>query len=248
MLILACDTSGSACSVCFYKDGKVLGESFLSVGLTHSQTFMPLLEDLRKNIGVQFDEIDIFACSVGPGSFTGIRIGVSAVKTMAMVKKRPALPVSSLQALAYPFDGTENQLIVSVMDARNRRVYSGAFLEGREVVAQKAQTVEELWKELSDFNRCEDRKIANQENRNIKIRFCGDAAFLYAKEAEEQGFHLVPTDKTSLDIRASSVAALAFEIAKDQDPNDLYTRFSPASLTPAYLVKTSAERLREQQV
>ena len=110
MKILACDTSNRACSSCLLSDGKVVDARFLNNGLTHSQTFMPQVHDLMESNGEKYENLDALACTVGPGSFTGIRIGVSAIKTMALVLGKPAIPVSSLAAMAYPLS-SENALV-----------------------------------------------------------------------------------------------------------------------------------------
>ena len=119
MKILACDTSNRACSVCLWEDGKLIDKRFRNDGLTHSQTFMPQMHDLMEKNRSTYEELDALACTVGPGSFTGIRIGVSAVKTMAMVLEKPAIPVSSLEAMAFSFR-EEDALIVPLIDCRNK--------------------------------------------------------------------------------------------------------------------------------
>ena len=233
-MILACDTSGNSCSACLFEDGKIKAESFLSVGLTHSQTFTPLVEEMRKNTGVEYDEIDVFACAVGPGSFTGIRIGVSAVKTMALLCEKPAVPVSSLEALAYPFLDMKDVMVVPLIDAKNRRVFSCGYLNGNEVIPESAGSVEALWTSFSE--------IANNRQTNCTtVLLCGNAASLYAGEVEKLGFKVQTADENKREIRSGSVAAIANARIKELNPEQMLERYSPAALSPAYLAKTAAE-------
>ncbi|MEI8200773.1 MAG: tRNA (adenosine(37)-N6)-threonylcarbamoyltransferase complex dimerization subunit type 1 TsaB [Eubacteriales bacterium] len=234
MLILACDTSNSACSACLYEDGRVLAQSLLSLGRTHSLTFMPLVHDLMKCSGRGYKELDAFACTVGPGSFTGIRIGVSAVKAMAMVAQKPAVGVSSLAALAFPFFSHKKTLVAAMTDARNRRVFSAAYYEGREVISENARTIDELmelcrtWEEVSGVS-------------GTDILLCGDVSGLYAKE----GYFLLRKARTislfGREVQPASVAALAYGTIREED--GLMDKYPPQALMPVYRAKTSAERM-----
>ena len=234
MLILACDTSGNSCSACLIEDGKIKAESFLSAGLTHSQTFMPMVEEMRKSAAVAYTEIDAFACAVGPGSFTGIRIGVSAIKTMAMLVKKPAVPVSSLKALANPFAAMKNTLIISLIDARNRRVFSSGYLNEKDMIPESAGAVEDLWDMIT--------KIYEKYPKNCtSILLCGNAASMYKEELEKSGFAVQIAQENKKEIRASEVAEIAYGYVKDASPEELFQRFSPTALSPVYLAKTAAE-------
>lgn len=234
MLILACDTSNSACSACLYEDGRVLAQSLLSLGLTHSLTFMPLVHDLMKCSGREYKDLDAFACTVGPGSFTGIRIGVSAVKSMAMVAQKPAVAVSSLAALAFPFFSYRKTLIVAMTDARNRRVFSSAYYEGREVISENARTIEEL------MALCETWDEIDGEP-NVSLLLCGDVSDVYAKE----GYFLQRNARNESlfgrEVQPAAVAALACE--KIREEGNLMDKYPPQALMPVYRAKTSAERM-----
>ena len=234
MLILACDTSNSACSACLYEDGRVLAQSLLSLGLTHSLTFMPLVHGLMKSSGRDYKELDAFACTVGPGSFTGIRIGVSAVKSMAMVARKPAVAVSSLAALAFPYISYKNTLIVAMTDARNRRVFSAAYYEGREVIAENARTIDELMDLCAAWDEIDG-------NAEVRILLCGDVSDIYAKE----GYFLQRNSRTEplfgKEIQPASAAALAYQTILGEDC--LMDKYPPQDLMPVYRAKTSAERM-----
>ncbi len=126
MKILSVECSDKPVSCALVEDGNVICESFLSIGATHSQTLQPMLRDMLKNAGIDIDTVDKFAVSVGPGSFTGLRIGISAVKGMAFGCDKPCVGVSTLHAAAYGMVACKG-IICAVMDARCSQVYTATF-------------------------------------------------------------------------------------------------------------------------
>ncbi|MCQ2515567.1 MAG: tRNA (adenosine(37)-N6)-threonylcarbamoyltransferase complex dimerization subunit type 1 TsaB [Saccharofermentans sp.] len=133
MRILVCDTSNSTCCAGVYEDGKELAYEISLEKKTHSETFMPLVMRVVKQAGLTLQDIDVLASTIGPGSYTGIRIGLSAVKGMALALGVNVIPVSSLKALAMSVDSVisepKNTILVPCFDARNDRVF-GAALAG----------------------------------------------------------------------------------------------------------------------
>ncbi len=126
MIILGVESSATAASAAIIKDGKLLSEVFSDTGLTHSQTLLPMIESCIKNAGINIEQIDSIAVANGPGSFTGVRIGIATVKGIAFTNNIPCVEVSTLESLAYNipyFDG----IICSVMDARCDQVYTASF-------------------------------------------------------------------------------------------------------------------------
>ncbi len=128
MKILALDSSAGPASCCISEEGRILAEARLNVGLTHSQTLVPMVWDMLKNAGLTLSDIGLMAVSAGPGSFTGIRIGVAAVKGLALPSELPCIGVSTLSAIAenaagLPFSG----IIAAAMDARCEQVYTSLF-------------------------------------------------------------------------------------------------------------------------
>ena len=126
MRILALETSAKSVSVAVTENGTLLAQAYQDRGLTHSVTLMPLLDGMLKTAGLTLDDMDIIAVAQGPGSFTGIRIGVSAAKGLAWAKALPCCGVSTLEAMAYgvtDFEGT----VVGAMDARRQQVYNALF-------------------------------------------------------------------------------------------------------------------------
>ena len=157
MKILAVDTSAVCASVAVTENGKILSESSINTGLTHSRTLMPMIDSVLKNGEITLDGIDLFAYSVGPGSFTGIRIGVAAIKGLCDAISKKCVPVSTLEALAYNLTGRKCTA-VSVMDARCNQVYCGIFsINGEEVtrltddMAIKIDELGEMIKSYSDI-------------------------------------------------------------------------------------------------
>ena len=126
MKILAIDTSAKTATAALTDGRRLLSLYTQNVGLTHSETMLPMVEALLRDAKTDVDEIDMFACAVGPGSFTGVRIGVSLVKGLAFGKNKICVGVSTLESLARNIE-VEGALIVPVMDARRERLYSAVF-------------------------------------------------------------------------------------------------------------------------
>ena len=126
MLILALDSTAVVASVALCRDETPIASFHIKNGNTHSETLLPMVETVLKTAGFSVNDIDLFACSVGPGSFTGVRIGVATIKGLAFGKNKPCIGVSTLEALALnavPFDG----IICPVMNARRGQVYNALF-------------------------------------------------------------------------------------------------------------------------
>lgn len=126
MKILALETSAVTASVAVTEDEKLLAQSFQNSGLTHSATLMPMAADLLKNTGLRLDDMDVIAVAAGPGSFTGIRIGVAAAKGLAWKGDKPCAPCSTLASMAWGLAHMDGE-ICAVMDARRKQVYNARF-------------------------------------------------------------------------------------------------------------------------
>ena len=126
MKILALETSAKAVSAAVTEDGKVLASGYQDTGLTHSRTLMPIVEHILKNTDLTVQDCDVIAVAAGPGSFTGIRIGVSAAKGLAFAAEKPAVGVSTLAAMARNVAWLDG-LVICAMDARRQQVYNALF-------------------------------------------------------------------------------------------------------------------------
>lgn len=124
--ILAIDTSAKPVSCAVVRNGQILGSFYANTGLTHSQTLMVMLENVLNISGLAVEQLDALAVNAGPGSFTGVRIGVSAVKGLAFTHKKPCVSVSTLESMAENV-AAGNALICGVMDARCQQVYTALF-------------------------------------------------------------------------------------------------------------------------
>ena len=151
MKILSLESSAVACSVAVCEDEKLLAQSFQHSGLTHSRTLLPMCGDLLKNCGLTLEEMDVIAVAAGPGSFTGLRIGVAAAKGLAWPGNKPCAGVSTLEAMAWTLAHMEGD-ICAVMDARRHQVYNARFASNGETLERltpdRAISLEELGEEL----------------------------------------------------------------------------------------------------
>ena len=126
MLLLSLESSAVAASVCVTEDEKLIAQSFQNCGLTHSRTLLPMVESLLQSIGMSLSQIDGYAIAYGPGSFTGVRIGVATVKGLAQATDKKCMGVSSLEAMARAL-GPRPEIICAAMDARRHQVYNALF-------------------------------------------------------------------------------------------------------------------------
>lgn len=228
MKLLALDSTATAASCAILEDGVLKGEFFINTKLTHSQTLMPMVEALFQNTCIAPAEIDVFAVAAGPGSFTGVRIGVSAVKGMAMAAEKPCISVSTLEAMAYCMTGADC-FVCAVMDARCGQVYHAMFeIENGEVTrlcGDRAIAIAELKEELKKENGF----------RKKPFFFVGDGASLCYNEISPE-FSFVKCAPTHLLYQRASGVALA---AVTRYPSGCV---SADKLLPVYLRLPQAER------
>ena len=227
MKILAIECSAKPCSVAIIEDGKILASSFTNIGLTHSQTLMPMVEDVLKTSLNKINDIDGFAVSAGPGSFTGIRIGISAIKGMAAPFKTPCAEVSTLRAMAENYIDTDC-IVCAVMDARCSQVYNALFEiqngEIKRLCDDRALMCDELKTEI---------EALSKENKKIIIVGDGtDVFFPFVKDYDN--ISLSPDSRRYQN--AIGVALASMEIFSKNDVKN------PEELLPIYLRLPQAER------
>ena len=225
MLILAFETSAKAASVALTENGKLLGESYQNTGLTHSQTLMVMAEDVLKQCGKRAADVEAVAVAEGPGSFTGVRIGVAAAKGFAWGKEIPCYGISTLEAMAESL-GAFDGYVCPCMDARRSQVYNALFLaEGGKLVRiseDRAIALADLKEELKDLKK--------------SIFLVGDGANLCYNTLKEDVPNLVLPPEHRVHQRAVGVAILAQRMA------DAGLAPSGGELTPNYLRLSQAER------
>ena len=227
MKILAFESSAKAASVALCEDEFLVAQSYQNNGLTHSTTLMPMAEDLLKHCGTTLEDIDCLAVANGPGSFTGLRIGISTVKGLAWGAEKPCAGVSTLEAMAWNLAHMP-AIIVCAMDARRHQVYNAIFCSDGEKLERlspdRAISLEELAQEL---------KILAEKFQMPQI-VVGDGAQLCYNDCRERGLEVKLAPPQLRFQSAWGVARCALEMAKaDQliSGNDLaanYLRLSQA--------------------
>lgn len=219
-MILGIDSSAITAGCALYDSGKVIAEQFLNTKHTHSQTLLPMVEDMLRSAEVSLSDVDVIAVTAGPGSFTGLRIGIASVKGMAMGAGKRCVSISTLEAIAYNFVGTDG-IICCAMDARCGQVYNALFRSEGGIITRL----------------CEDRAIKAvdlyEELKKLdgNVILAGDGAEILHK-ATEQSFTLAPL---ALRYQRGLGVCLA---AEGKDTIDA------AALMPSYLRLPQAERER----
>jgi len=227
LLILAFETSAKACSVALHDGNKLLAESYQNTGLTHSQTLMTMAEDLLKTCGMTAGDVTHLAVAAGPGSFTGVRIGVAAAKGFAWGAELPVYGVSTLESMARSL-GVWDGHVCACMDARRSQVYNALFRSNggalERVSEDRAIALEELKTDL--------------EHIDGPIYLIGDGAMLTHRTLSGQIENLILPPEHRLQQRASGVALAAVEAINRGEAGD------GAALQPNYLRLSQAERER----
>ncbi len=224
MLVLGIDSSASAASAALVEDGKLLGQFYCNTAMTHSQTLLPMVEGLLHSLGKSCGDLDLLGVSVGPGSFTGVRIGVSCVKGMTFPFNTPCCGVSTLEAIAYGGLACEGSVLCAVMDARCGQVYNALFRVGGGMLSRltedRALSVDELNEECRAYG--------------PSLLLLGDGAELCHRVFSVWGARLAPEG-----IRYQQAASVAF-LASGQAA--VGGTVSCGELLPAYLRLPQAER------
>ena len=231
MLILAFETSAKAGSVALLDDKKLLGESYQNTGLTHSQTLMVMAEDLLKQCGKAVSDITAVAVAEGPGSFTGVRIGVAAAKGFAWGGQLPCYGVSTLEAMAEHLSIWEGY-VCPCMDARRSQVYNTLFYVNQGKIERiredRAIALSDLAIELKTLEK--------------PIFLVGDGSNLCYNTLLESVPNLVLPPEHKMHQRATGVALLAAKKIAGGEPGD------GNALTPNYLRLSQAERERAERM
>lgn len=231
MKIIAIDASGIAGSVAYMKDGQLVGEYYICDKLTHSETIMPMMEHLKGLIGIDLSEIDAIAVTSGPGSFTGLRIGVATAKAMALALNVPIIGVPTLDVIAHNMVFTQD-LICPIMDARRNQVYTSIYKWKEEVLERICEH------EAMDMQELLDRF----ETLKGDIIFVGDGIENFKGQIIDRLGERAKFSPSFLKMqRASTLGHIACEEYKkgNLEDADLFT--------PIYLRKSQAERELEER-
>lgn len=234
MKILAIDTSSKICSVAVLEDTDLIIEKHIENELTHSQKLMPMVDKILKETKLTLADFDLFVCSVGPGSFTGVRIGVSTIKAFCDVTNVKVASVSSLESLAYnTLDSNyknDANLVLSIIDAKNDNVYYGLFERKNDIFTPieelGAKNIDEMIEILKKYH-------------SSPILFVGDGA-------EKHQYHLLKHFKKSTFVEDKYNKQTSTSVGKAGFNHYLQGNIGDSNfITPIYLRKSQAERALE---
>lgn len=240
MKILSLESSAQTASAALCEDGELIALHSRNSGLTHSETLLPTIESLLGPAGFSVGDIDLFACAVGPGSFTGVRIGAATIKGLAFGRGKPCIGVSTLEALALNLIDLDG-IICPVMNARRGQVYNALFdcrgARLTRLTPDRALSLDELKAELASLVK---DPVLSAPAAISKIYLCGDG-YDITRDALSA---LRPTVPSELLLRqnAYSVARLALELYRQG------VRTTDAELAPVYLRMPQAERERLERL
>lgn len=224
MKVLVADTSSSVCSVGVFENDVLICKNELDNGKTHSENFMPLVEKTLNDAGLKLDDVEYLAVVVGPGSFTGIRIGVASCKAMAEFKELKVVPVYSLDSLAANELGMAS-VVCSMIDARNNQVYCGVY-DG-EVNKLEEYMADDITVVLDVLSKYDD------------IVFVGDGAVLHEDVIRERFASKKIEISCNNKQNAESLGIIAYKKIKNGEFTDA------DSVLPVYLRKSQAERMKD---
>ena len=231
MKILAIESSAKAASVCLWEEDRILAESYQNSGLTHSRTLLPMCQTMLEHCGVTLEQVDLIAAAHGPGSFTGLRIGLATAKGLAWPGEKLCCGVSTLEAMAWNLAHTQG-VVCCAMDARRNQVYNARFRADGEVLTRltpdRAISLEELFQEP-----------LQEGGTQILV---GDGAELCYNYAVSTGAPVLLAPPHLRFQRASGVAKAAALRAQRGELT------SAANLTAHYLRLSQAERERQERL
>ena len=224
MKVLGIDTSSNATSIAVIEDNKLICEYTVNTKTTHSQKLMPMIENMLKISEVNVNHMDIIAICQGPGSFTGLRIGMATAKALSHVNNLPIVGVNSLELLAGNMDLTDKK-ICSILDAQRTQVYMGQYkFENNKLVELKSIDVVEIDHLLEELKSSKEEWI-----------LVGEAVYKYEAKIKEIENIYVPAPSHNVN-KASSLCSIA--MSKYNQNIDIYDCYS---INPVYIRKSQAE-------
>lgn len=241
MKILAIDTSSSALGIAITDEETMLAEFTQNKALTHSEKLMPLIDTMLTNIDENINQMDAIACSIGPGSFTGIRIGVATANAFSMARNIPIVGVSSLEAMAYNFKYTD-YVVVATMYAQREDYYRGIYrFENEKLIVikdEEAISFEEIADEIRKI-KLDGKNVVVLGELNSRLKGISDdnsSKEIFMKEC-------ILADKTLNQICASNLCEIAREMIKNKNNSEL-----PRYIEPVYIRKPQAEVQYEEKL
>lgn len=225
MKILAIDTSTTHSSCSVMEDNNIVGDFSINQSMSHNEILLVMVDEVLKKLNIDIEDIDLFVAVTGPGSFTGIRIGVTVVKALAMALNKPIVAVNTLEALSFGVFSDKKK--IPLIDARGERVYYGVYegLENKNIVAPALLTIDELMDEFSDKG---------------EFVFVGDCVNLYKERIlENKNFEVTPACLNSCISRNACV--IGKQKFENGDISDCF------NLSPEYVRLSQAQRDMENK-
>ena len=225
MKILAIDTSTTHSSCAVMEDNNIVGDFSINQSMSHNEILLVMVDEVLKKLNIDIEDIDLFVAVTGPGSFTGIRIGVTVVKALAMALNKPIVAVNTLEALSFGVFSDKKK--IPLIDARGERVYYGVYegLENKNIVAPALLTIDELMDEFSDKG---------------EFVFVGDCVNLYKERIlENKNFEVTPACLNSCISRNACV--IGKQKFENGDISDCF------NLSPEYVRLSQAQRDMENK-
>ena len=221
MKILAIDSSAVSASVAVSEDERILASEFVNNGLTHSQTLLPMVEHVLKKASVSPENIDLYAVTNGPGSFTGVRIGVATVKGLAFAHSTKCIGISTLEAIGANIE-QEGAISLACMDARRGQVYTATFESGtnKRLTPDEALAIDSMTERINAYEK--------------KVYLCGDGARLAFEQLRDKCPQVCLPGEDKIYQNAEKVCLLAYRNA--------FNAKDAAALVPTYLRPSQAER------
>lgn len=231
MLVFAIESSSQVAGAAIVDQDKVISECTLNKGLTHSEVLMPLIDNVFKMGDIDIADIDVFAVSKGPGSFTGLRIGIATTKGLAQSMNKPIIGVPTLDGLAYNIQYTSH-IICPILNARREQVYTSVYQYEDDKLSRMEEYMAISLYDLMEKLMGEDRRVV----------FTGDGVGVYRDIIENNmGDRALFAPAPFREQRASSIASIAMDLASRGDTEDF------RALKPFYLRKSQAEQSRDRQ-
>ena len=225
MKILAIDTSTTHSSCSVMEDNNIVGDFSINQSMSHNEILLVMVDEMLKKLNIDIEDIDLFVAVTGPGSFTGIRIGVTVVKALAMALNKPIVAVNTLEALSFGVFSDKKK--IPLIDARGERVYYGVYegINNKNIVAPALLTIDELLEEFSDKG---------------EFVFVGDCVNLYKDRIlENKNFEITPACLNSCISRNACV--IGKQKFESGDISDCF------NLSPEYVRLSQAQRDMENK-
>ena len=240
MKILALDSSGMVASVALLTEEALIGEYTINYKKTHSQTLLPMLEEVKQMTELDLGEIDAIAVAAGPGSFTGLRIGSATAKGLGLALNKPLISVPTLEGLAYQYYGSDTY-ICPIMDARRNQVYTGVY---RFVKSESEGETSYIMEHVLEQCAMDMKELIAWLNEHVDgtVTFLGDGVPVYAKQIADlldKPYTFAPQHRNRQS--AAALGALAVEYFKQGKTE------SAAEHEPDYLRVSQAERERMER-